>query len=429
MSSLNKDQQVTADAIFAFLLDPTSKEMSISGPAGVGKTYLLQYLFDRIMPMYRDACSMVGIKEVIEALVFTATTNRAADVLTATLGQKAQTIHSFMNLRVYDDFSTGGQNLQKTTRFKVHMNTLIVIDEASMVDRDLYKVLHEGTSSSCKIIYVGDHCQMAPVGEKLSVVWNNTIPRSNLSIPMRNSGQPALISICDQFRNSVETGTFLPIQLTPGVIEHLDNVQMQNHVNRVFQDVENDSRILTYTNIAAKDYNDYIRHLRGNYSRYDTGEVVVNNTGIEINKNTLPAEMQYVVKRDQTLPDETITADGMDIICYKMDLISVKDNSTFTVYQADDPDYLAKVMKYFKSHKDWSNFFMLKNRFPDLRSRDASTVYKAQGSSFNSVYIDLENIGKSNIIDQVARMLYVAVSRPRNRIYFYGRLPDKYLGG
>lgn len=430
MTNLNTDQQNAAIQILDFLLDPNARELAISGPAGSGKTYLLQYLFDRIMPMYRDTCNWASIPETINNIVFTATTNRAADVLTATMGQEAKTIHSFMNLRVYDDYSTGKQRIQKTKNFTVHMNTLIVIDEASMIDRELHKILIDGTNSSCKIIYVGDHCQMAPVGESLSVVWNQNIPRINLTIQMRNAGQPALMNLCEQMRYTVESGIFLPITLVPGVIEVLDDDEMRNHVNRVFLPVENNSKIMTYTNKTAKQFNDYIRAIRGNYARYDTGEVVINNRSIDLGSGEmLYAENAYLVKRDTNLKDEIMTIDGMDIVYYKIQLTSLKNNFKLTVNQPDDPEFFGEVIKYLRKNKDWPNFYRLHNTFPDLRLRDSSTVYKSQGATYDSVYIDLDDIGSSNIKDQVARMLYVSVSRPRNRIYFYGQLPAKYLGG
>ena len=430
MTNLNADQEAAAQALFDFLLDSTQKEFSISGPAGVGKTYLLQYLYQRIMPMYADACKMVNIQQTINNIVFTAMTNRAADVLTKTMGQSAQTTHSFMNLKVYDDYSTGRQKIQKKASFTVHENTIIVIDEASMVDYELYRILHEGTSSTCKLVYVGDRNQIAPVGEKLSMVWNPSIPSVNLTIPMRNAGQPALINLCNQFRTTVETGQFFPITLVPGVIEHLDGPAMQDHVDRVFLPIEHSSRILSYTNQNSKSFNDYIRTIRGYTGRYDTGEIVVLNKAFDVTKNnTISAEQEFVIKRDSNLSDETFDFDGMPVVCYKIEITSLKTNDTYSVYQADDPDYLSKVSNYFRSHKDWSNYFRLTNLIPDLRPRDASTVHKAQGSSYNSVYIDLDDIGSCNIKEQVARMLYVAVSRARNKIYFYGKLPDKYLGG
>lgn len=430
MSGLNKDQQYGADEFFKFLVDDR-KELSISGPAGVGKTYLLQHLAEIVMPMYNDACKMLNIPPTIQKVVFSATTNRAADVLTATMGQPAKTLHSFLNLKVYDDYQTGKQKIQKTNNFTVHQNTLLFVDEASMIDRQTYKIIHEGTDSTCKIVYVGDWCQMAPVGEKLSVVWQKPeIQRIDLTIPVRNAAQPALVALCAQLRKTVETGIFEPIPLVPGVIEHLSGPQMQHHVDRIFTPHEHGSRILTYTNQEAKSYNDYIRMNRGYGERLQNGEIVVNNRGIELKgQGTLAAEMEFQVKVDPNKPDQNIDADGMVIISYQIDLISLKNGAIYTVYQAEDPEYLQKVVKYFASNKDWPNYFRLVNMFPDLRARDSSTVYKAQGSTFGTVYIDLSDIGKSNIVDQVARMLYVSASRPMNRIYFYGTLPDKYLGG
>ncbi len=71
-------------------------------------------------------------------------------------------------------------------------------------------------------------------------------------------------------------------------------------------------------------------------------------------------------------------------------------------------------------------YFKLKNEYPDLRAADASTVYKAQGSTYDTSFIDVGNIGECNRPDVVARMLYVAVSRARKRVVFYGDLPSKY---
>ena len=55
-------------------------------------------------------------------------------------------------------------------------------------------------------------------------------------------------------------------------------------------------------------------------------------------------------------------------------------------------------------------------------------MHKSQGSTYDTVFIDLENIGSCRNPDQVARMLYVAVSRARNRIFLFGKLPTKYGG-
>ena len=63
---------------------------------------------------------------------------------------------------------------------------------------------------------------------------------------------------------------------------------------------------------------------------------------------------------------------------------------------------------------------MIENHYVDLRLAYASTVNKAQGSTYDNVYIDLNDIGKCYDKDQVRRMLYVALSRARHKAVFTG---------
>jgi len=72
--------------------------------------------------------------------------------------------------------------------------------------------------------------------------------------------------------------------------------------------------------------------------------------------------------------------------------------------------------------------YSLKDKMLDLRQRDASTVYKAQGSSLDTVFIDVSNLSRSPNPSQAARMLYVAGSRARKHIVFYGELAERYGG-
>ena len=426
--TLNTGQQNAADEFFRFMIHPTQKEMAISGRAGTGKTFLLQHLFKRVLPDYRDSCKILNIPQIIKDFTFTATTNRAADVLSGSMDFPAMTIHSFMNLKVYDDFKTGRQKLSKTDRFKVHTNMLIFIDEASMVDRKLYKIIHEGTDKTCKIVYVGDHCQLAPVGEEVSQVFDPSIPRVELTQQMRNSGQPALMDLCEQLRETVETGVFKPIKLVPGVIDQLDDTTMQQHVDTVFGHEDPDSRILAYTNNQVLAYNAYIRKIRGYGDRFGSGEAVVNNSGCKIGSNVLSAEREFTV--EPLGVDATLTmGDGTEIDYHNIELHDPKNGNVIPCRQPNKPSLFREIQKQYARNKDWFSFYQLKNSFPDLRSRDSSTVYKAQGSTYESVYADMQNIGTCTNPVQASRMLYVALSRAREHVYLYGRLPPRFIGG
>ena len=93
-----------------------------------------------------------------------------------------------------------------------------------------------------------------------------------------------------------------------------------------------------------------------------------------------------------------------------------------------DRSHFNELVKYYKRQKNWERYFYLKQNFPDLRPRDAATVHKSQGSTYDSVFVDLGNISTCHQADQAARMLYVAFSRAKTKVYVYGDLAAKYGG-
>ena len=62
----------------------------------------------------------------------------------------------------------------------------------------------------------------------------------------------------------------------------------------------------------------------------------------------------------------------------------------------------------------------------DLRLPYASTVHKAQGSSYDEVVVDLESFEACKSYSVASRLLYVAASRARNKVYFYGDMPKRF---
>jgi ATP-dependent exoDNAse (exonuclease V) alpha subunit len=60
---------------------------------------------------------------------------------------------------------------------------------------------------------------------------------------------------------------------------------------------------------------------------------------------------------------------------------------------------------------------VMENQWVDLRGAYACTINKAQGSTFGSVYLDLDDISRCNNGETIARMLYVAVSRARHHVF------------
>lgn len=425
--TLNTGQEAAAKGFFEFLLDDTQPELIISGPGGVGKTYLMGVLIDKIIPEYQQACKLMGIEPKYHSVIMTATTNKAAEVLGSFAGRPTQTIHSFLNLTVRDDYATGRSQLQKTANWVVHYNTIVFIDEGSMIDSPLLKLLREGTCN-CKLVFVGDHCQLAPVMEPISPIYTANLPFYALTEPMRNNGQPALMAICNQLRKTVETGIFQPIKVVPGVIDWLNGNDMGDAIADEFTNKNPESRILAYTNAKVIQYNDYVREIRQFTEIYTEGEILVNNSAVRLRSDMLRVEEEFEILSVGSTLQTITTSEGDEFDSIECDLRSVNGALYQAVKLPANKEHFASLMKYYSQQKRWKAFFDLKNFYPDLRPRDAATVHKAQGSSYTTVFIDMENISTCRNPEIAARMLYVAFSRARQRIAMYGELTKKFGG-
>jgi hypothetical protein len=425
--TLNADQEKTTGSFLQFLFSD-NKEFIITGPAGTGKTYLMDHLLKVTLPEFYGTSFLMGKPVPEYEIVLAATTNKAAEVLYLATGINACTIHSHMNLKMKDNYKTGKSDVIRTNAWKVHTNQLIFIDEASMTDRQLYDFILSGTDNTCKIVYLGDHCQMAPVFEKISPIYKNPRFVSELKTPVRNANQPALMALCSQLRNTVETLDFKQIREVPGVVDYVTPQQAYNFIDNTFNVEGPSARILCYTNSRVIDYNSYIRALRGYPPTFTVGECLVNNTTIAVGASLLRVEEEFKITRILTAPysvkiDSNDPNSVMDV--YDVEVMSNSTKVVFTLKLPASHDRFKQLIQYYSSQKNWNAYYDLKNTYPDMRQRDATTVYKSQGSTYDTVFLDLSNIGKCTHDDQLARMLYVGASRATTRLLLVGELPQR----
>jgi hypothetical protein len=424
--NLNQGQEAAADAFMNFLFSD-KKEFIISGPAGVGKTYLMSYIIDATLPRYHEMCALLGEEPVFTEVVMTATTNKAAEVLTQSVKRPAGTTHSHLNLKLFDDYSSGKTKITRNRQWKVHSGQIIFVDEASLIDTGLWKEIHASTMK-CKIVYVGDRHQLSPVHEDLSPIYKHNSPMVELHEPVRNAGQPALMKICDQLRKTVETKVFEPIQLVPGSIDLLGDSEMQFEIGQHFSQQTHSARILAYTNKRVHDFNEHVRAIRNLPSNFQSGEYLVAGNAFHSKGGVLAVETDVEVLQNHG-PDKLLIDDDHGVHL-DVDMLSIKD-SLGNVWKLPVPtnrDHYSDLMRYYKREKNWEKSFFLKNNVADLRPRDAATVHKSQGSTYDTVFVDLTNISSCNFPDQVSRLLYVAFSRAKTRVYLWGDLAEKYGG-
>ncbi|QIG68797.1 ATP-dependent DNA helicase protein [Rhizobium phage RHph_Y2_6] len=424
----NVGQADAIDKFMGFLFQPTVG-FNISGPAGTGKTATMKHFIDKTIPAYQETCKLMGIKPEFEEVVMTATTNKAAEVLSRATKYPTQTIHSFLNLKVTEDYSNGTMRLTKTTGFRVHGRKIIFVDEASMVDTSLFNFLQEGTEK-CKIVFVGDMDQLSPIYEKLSPAYTQGYETVELTEQMRNNTQPALMDLCAQLRETVRTGVFKPIKLVSGVIDYIgSDEELMQGLNYLFKEPTKDHRVLAYTNARVRAYNHEIRKLRGLSEEFTLGETLIANQPFKASNG-----VQFSAEEEVKITRITKQHEEIEIIPNVKFKYNVCDVSNFfgdTIRDLKIPvdmEHYYEIIKYFAREKNWTQYFNMKTLYPDLRTRDAATTHKAQGSTYESVIIDLDDISSCRDPDQAARLLYVAFSRAKERVYIRGDLAAKFGG-
>lgn len=421
---LNKDQQGRFLDVIEFIKDPKRKAMDISGGAGTGKTYFISQVADGILRHKPE-------DSPLHSVAITATTNKAAAVIAEAMPHRAQdigTIYSFMNLRLDENFKTGKTKVVPTKKWTVHSGTLIIVDECSMVNAPLYEYLMSGTDETCKILFVGDKNQLSPVTETISPIYASGLESAYLTKPVRNAEQPALMELCEQMKQTVITGVFTPIKEVPGVIDLVDGPKLKGVLEREYSTENPNKRIISYTNSRVVEYNSFIRDLRGYTSPYEEGEILTNNSSAELlgKERLYTDQVVRVVKIEDDVMDPSIIK-GHNIRIIHLIVEDVRTMEQYAVPAFGVPEDRQAVIKHYASNRNWERYFKIKNNYPDLRSVAASTTHKAQGSTYESVVIDLTDIGKCTNRDQTARMQYVAMSRPKSRLFIRGELPERYF--
>lgn len=379
----------------------------LTGGPGRGKSFMTKLLLEDVSEYYLQ-----------DSILPTATTNKAAKVVSDFIGYDTITIHSLLGLRVKNNLGTGKTNLIRSPAAKVIHDSFIQIDEISMMDDPLLIELAKGTCN-CRFLLVGDKDQLAPITSSKPPVFHKGYTRATLNTPMRFGG--AINALAEQFKETIETGIFKPIEFNNDNLIKVSGEEFRKLVDKTFtlSSPPDANKIICWKNETVRSYNDYIRGQHYNEENFTVGETVVTNQPIMHQNLSLYStdELAKVVSVSSGCEH------GIDGYWYKLERGCL-------VFQASNQRLVKSKLKQLAnealSGSGWSQYFIVKEFFADLRAVHACTTYKSQGSSYDTVFIDLEDIGECKNWEQVARQIYVAISRAKSKVYFYGQLPPKY---
>lgn len=429
--------------IQAFLEDENAWQMFITGRAGTGKTTSLAEVVSYLMDN--------DISYVVCAF-----THKACGVLQSKLpaGAIIETLHRYLRKRP-------GINEHATKLQHVNVNTkmgdsarpqIVIVDEYSMVGERDYCSLMELTDEEyeghgkIKLVYVGDPYQLLPVGDQQTIT-----PRKPYWLELKHVYRTENNDLLDLMTRLV--GMLNGDELEP--LEPSSNfIRGQNLARAYRSSLSTDKVCLAWTNRAVEELNQAIASkkrpessdslwcptLRQEFyfdftlSPSEVESVMTPRGLLPLNTKFKTLEflttmrgIEYAAVYNQTIEERQVLAYVFGHYQYKLmleqlttDAVSI--NQKIQVQTTLSPAEWARANPQTnlaqERAKAWRKLLAFKEAVVCLDFPYAMTIHKSQGSTYEEVYLDSDDLalcGNTNL-DMYLRLFYVAVSRASKKV-------------
>ena len=445
---LTDDQKEALQYMHDFIEGP-NREMVLRGPAGTGKTSLVNVLLAELdkAKFYEYIC--------------TATTNKAVEVIARNTGREFdRTIYSLEGLTVKDEDDRGAKLVREPgAQSKLKDYDLIIVDEASMVPLQLIQEIEYDLleHSRPKVIYIGDPCQLPPVSDAQEGYTESAVFRLplwyELTKVMRTALDNPILKLVTQMRSDLtcEGDNFEHATETledgSGVFFYESRGEFMNKMYEYFTRPEykadSDYAIaVAWRNISVDAIN---AKVRGKIYPDETREYT---DGEEVRvakafRRPVPGKKDvfYPVysmeERLKILEVEEDTDPRYELECYKVTVCNFralpKNRTTTIAYilkkasiekynilltekaaeckeREKEPGHDGKGHLYTKKEA-WAPYNDLRRYYLWVDYIYASTVHKAQGSTVSNVFVVERDLDKNTITLERNKLKYTAFTR------------------
>lgn len=402
-------QKAAEEAFQRFILDPARQVMVLKGYSGTGKSTLVKHLVGQINDILR-MLDLIDPHGPEWDLQLTATTNQAADSLARITGRPVKTIHSALRLRVKTQYPQMTTTLFDADPSHIVRDTILIIDEASYIDDPLLNWIFKKTQQ-CKILLIGDDAQLIQHTTRSAPAFCQNYDEACLTEVVRHDGP--ILDLATQFRQTVLTGEWFNFTPDGHHIQHLGRNAWGAAIKAEFSRPDwqfSDSKVLVWRNKTVIAYNQGIRNFRSGEPELQVGDFAVcnsfvNNAGYQIKTDQLVCITQSEPGTDLDVPGRWVVVDhGGEFF--------LPDSLELTKHR----------VKIAQQEDDYASLARIDNQWIDLRAAFSCTINKAQGSTYDTVFLDLDDLKRCNIPNQLARLLYVGVSRASRRLILTGDL-------
>jgi ATP-dependent exoDNAse (exonuclease V) alpha subunit len=142
---LGKEQRDVLFSIFSFINNPDERQLTLCGKAGTGKTSILLLVVEYL--------KLLGLPYQLVA-----PTHKAKQVLSKSTDNDVMTVHQLLALKANInilDLDLNDLKFDSAYIDSIPVNGVLIIDECSMINDDLYdKLIESCTLKNCKIIAI-----------------------------------------------------------------------------------------------------------------------------------------------------------------------------------------------------------------------------------------------------------------------------------
>ena len=157
--------------------------------------------------------------------------------------------------------------------------------------------------------------------------------------------------------------------------------------------------------------NDRVRFKKPSFDRFSENPRVIFQTGEEV-----------IIDKAELLFDEELEIyywECLPVGRSSLSSFKLVDPNSMTKFNdilndiLNDYAYFAKIRNYPFNIEWWDKYFKLRDSFSDVQYTFASTIHKLQGTTYETVYIDLASLLNNRQIsrDFLYRLVYVAITR------------------
>ena len=417
--NLTLDQQNALEQLGVFLLseDPI---MVIKGYAGTGKSTMIKAFMDDLENT-EIGLKLIDPSYVPRTILMCAPTHKAVDVLrTLFLGSSPKplfTTQSLFGMRLERQPNGTSKMVHSPRNVKFREHSLIIVDEASYIDGQLLSVISQcALDTKSKVVFMGDPAQLTPVESAQSPVFCAGFPEAVLTEIVRQDPSSKLQQMIADYRNSVSTGVLPSITVAPPEIHFVDDKDEAQQLLREEFCSGNwhpgASRVLAWTNQRVVAYNEWLEKQITGTPEFKVGQYYICNSGVTINQKLLPASSEVLIVEaiERGAVQLGVPGDWLGLSTSTHGIVRVFAPTDFVAWQA--------ALRNWRKVEDFQSIAQA-SAWVDLRNLYASTVNKAQGSTYDKVFIDLKDISACRSRTQRARLMYVAASRARKEVVLF----------